>query len=161
MEQENNKKESSQVSNLGGAPIGNNNAESITLQDAIDLVNLAYSKISDDCYFLSKLADECGTYRQKFDYILKKYNDNKVVFNTIKMIYNKCESIVMVRTADGDITPALGIFVLKAYHGLLETSKQTIDHTTNGKEIKQDTAPQINVYQGNAPAFSSSETGVE
>lgn len=39
--------------------------------------------------------------------------------------------------------------------------KDNQDHTTNGKEIKTDIAPQINVYQGNAPSFSSSETEVD
>lgn len=102
---------------------GNKYAEKITLEDAIALAELAYSKISDDCFFLSKLADECGTYRQKFEYILQKFNDDEKVFNTIKRIYNKCESIVMEKTAKGDIVPSLGIFVLKAYHGLMETSK--------------------------------------
>jgi len=119
------------------APKENKNAETCTLEEAIKLVELAYSKIDKDCYFLSKLADECGTYRQKFDYILKKFNYNKIVFNTIKRMYNKCESIVMEKTAKGDIVPALGIFVLKAYHGLLETSKQHVDHTTNGESINK------------------------
>lgn len=114
---------------------GNTNAEKVTLEEAIELAELAYSKISDDCYFLSALADECDTYRQKFEYILEKYNDNKIVFNTIKKIYNKCESIVMKKTAEGDIAQALGIFVLKAYHGLMETSKQQLDHTTDGDKI--------------------------
>lgn len=111
------------------APEGNTNAEKITLEEAIKLVELAYSKISDECYFLSSLADECNTYRQKFEYILKKHNDNEVVFNTIKKIYNKCESIVMSKTAKGEIVPALGIFVLKAYHGLLEVSKQQVEQS--------------------------------
>ena len=115
--------------------LGNKNAEKVTLEDAIELAELAYSKISDDCYFLSKLADECGTYREKFAYILEKFNNNEIVFRTIKKIYNKCESIVMEKTASGDIVPSLGIFVLKAYHGLLETSKQQVDHTTKGEKV--------------------------
>jgi hypothetical protein len=118
-----------------GGTLGNNNAEKVTLEDAIELAELAYSKISDDCYFLSKLADECGTYREKFAYILEKFNNNDVVFRTIKKIYNKCESIVMEKTASGDIVPSLGIFVLKAYHGLMETSKQQVDHTTKGEKV--------------------------
>lgn len=115
---------------------GNKYAEKITREDAIELANLAYSKISNECYFLSKLADECDTYRDKFAYILKKFNDDEEVFRTIKKIYNKCESIVMEKTAKGDIVPSLGIFVLKAYHGLMETSRQHLDHTTNGESVK-------------------------
>ena len=41
----------------------------------------------------------------------------------------------MEKTAKGDIVPALGIFVLKAYHGLIETSKQQVDHTTKGESM--------------------------
>jgi hypothetical protein len=119
------------------APKGNKYAEKVTLEDAIELAELAYSKIDNECYFLSKLADECDTYREKFDYILKKFNDNEEVFRTIKKIYNKCESIVMEKTAKGEIIPSLGIFVLKAYHGLMETSKQQIDHKNDGGKFEQ------------------------
>lgn len=108
---------------------GDKIAEKITLQDARDLVDLAHSKINQECYFLSSLAVECDTYRQKFEYVLKKFNDDEHIFNTIKKIYNKCESIVMEKTAAGDIVPSLGIFVLKAYHGLMETSKQQVEQT--------------------------------
>lgn len=112
---------------------GNKYAEKVTLEDAIELVNKAYELIDDDCYFLSDLADKCGTYRQKFDYLLTKFNDNQQVFDTLKKIYNKCESIVMKKTAKGEIVPSLGIFVLKAYHGLFE--KSAIDVTTQGDKI--------------------------
>lgn len=108
---------------------GNKNAEKIKLEDAISLAEEAYSKISDDCYFLSDLAEQCNTYRQKFEYVLNKFKDDETVFNTIKKIYNKCESIVMKKTAKGDIVPSLGIFVLKAYHGLFETSKVDTSHS--------------------------------
>lgn len=115
---------------------GNKNAEKVTLEEAIKLSELAYSKISNKCFFLSSLADKCGTYRQKFEYVLEKHGDNEIVFNTIKKIYNKCESIVMEKTSSGDITPALGIFVLKAYHGLMEQSKQYVDHSSKGESLK-------------------------
>ena len=121
--------------NLGGAPEGNKNAETCTIEEAYLLVELALESIDEDCYFLSSVAEKCGTYRQKFNYILEKLNNDKVVFNTIKRMYNKCEAIVMEKTAKGDIVPALGIFVLKAYHGLIETSKQQVDHTTKGESM--------------------------
>jgi|SRR5690554_1504144 len=123
--------------NKGGAPIGNDNADKITLEDARNLCLLALDTISDDCYFLSSVAEKCKTYRQKFEYVLKKFDNDEVVFNTIKRMYNKCESIVMEKTAKGEIVPALGIFVLKSYHGLMESSRQQIDHTTNGKDINE------------------------
>lgn len=105
------------------APEGNKNAETITLEDARSLALLALDKVSNECFYLSSVAVECDTYRQKFEYILQKFNYDDIVFNTIKKLYNKCESIVMEKTGKGEITPALGIFVLKAYHGLMETSK--------------------------------------
>lgn len=123
--------------NKGGAPIDNDNADKITLEDAQNLCLLALDTISDDCYFLSSVAEKCKTYRQKFEYVLKKFDNDEVVFDTIKRMYNKCESIVMEKTAKGEIVPALGIFVLKSYHGLMESSKQHVDHTTNGKDIQE------------------------
>ena len=118
---------------------GNKYAEKVTLKDAHELVDLAFSKITPNCFFLSTLAVECDTYREKFAYVLKKFNDDEHVFRTIKKIYSKCESIVMEKTANGDIVPSLGIFVLKAYHGLMESSKQTIEQTNiNTNPISKD-----------------------
>ena len=118
-----------------GAPMENKNAEKITLEDAIELAELAYSKVSASCFYLSSVAEECGTYREKFDYIIKKYNDNEIVFRTIKKMRNKCESIIIEKTGNGEIVPSLGIFVLKAYHGLIESSshehKVSTEHTIN------------------------------
>jgi hypothetical protein len=111
---------------------GNKYAEKVTIEEAIKLAERAYNAVSSDCYFISSVAEECETYRDKFAYILEKFNDDEKVFRTIKRMYNKCESIVMQKTADGDITPALGIFVLKAYHGLMESSRQQIDQNVNG-----------------------------
>jgi hypothetical protein len=115
---------------------GNKAAEKITRDVALELLNKALDIISDDCYFLSDVAEQCETYRQKFDYISTKFADDEIVFDTVKRIYNKCESIVMKKTAEGDIVPSLGIFVLKAYHGLMESSKHYNDHTTDGQPIK-------------------------
>ncbi len=117
---------------------GNKYAEKITLEEARHLAVLALNTVSNNCFYLSSVADKCDTYRQKFEYILKKFNDDEQVFNTIKKLYNKCESIVMEKTGNGDITPALGIFVLKAYHGLMETSKveQTGDLSLTWQENK-------------------------
>ena len=120
------------------APEGNKNADKITLEDAQSLALLALDKVSENCFYLSSVAVECDTYRQKFEYILKKFNSDDIVFNTIKKLYNKCESIVMEKTGKGEIAPALGIFVLKAYHGLMETSKveQTSETTITWAENK-------------------------
>lgn len=108
---------------MTGAPKDNKNAEYLTLDVANAILNKAESVINDECYFISDVADKCDTYREQFHYIAKKFKDNHVVFNTIKRITNKCESIVVKKTAKGEINVALGIFILKSYHSLIETSK--------------------------------------
>jgi len=110
------------------AEIGNKYAEKWTRDKALDLATLAYDTVSEDCFFISEVADKCDTYRDFFTYILKKFNDDEDVFRIIKKMQNKCEMIVTRKTAKGDIVPSLGIFILKAYHGLTETSKQEIRH---------------------------------
>ena len=101
----------------------NKNAEYLTLDVALVILDKAESIVSDDCYFLSDVAEKCNTYREQFNYIAKKFKNNHAVFNTIKRITNKCESIVVKKTAEGKINVALGIFILKSYHSLIETSK--------------------------------------
>ena len=108
---------------MAGAPKENTNAEYLTLEVAMAILEKAESVVSDKCYFLSDVAEKCDTYREQFHYIAKKFKDNHIVFNTIKKITNKCESIVVKKTAEGDINVALGIFILKSYHSLIETSK--------------------------------------
>lgn len=122
--------------------VNNKNAEKWTIEKTIELCEKAVDVISDNCFYLSSVADEVGEYTDLFKYLLNKYKDNPTVFRLIKRMYAKCERIITEKTGKGDITPSLGIFVLKAYHGLIETSKQHIDHTTVGKEI---TSPVWNI----------------
>jgi hypothetical protein len=103
--------------------LNNKNAEWLTKDLAIEILEKAENAISDDCYFLSEVAVKCDTYREQFYYIANKFKEDKIIFNTIKKMTNKCESIVVRKTASGDINVALGIFILKSYHGLIETSK--------------------------------------
>ena len=117
------------------APIGNKNALRWSLEAARDLAQKAYDTVSEDCYFISDVADRCDIYRELFFYLLERYNDDEIVFNTIKRMQNKCEKIVAKKTAEGKIIPSLGIFILKSYHGLSETSKQEIKHEGNGLTI--------------------------
>jgi site-specific recombinase len=105
------------------APEDNKNAEWLTLEVAKSIIDKANEVINDNCYFLSDVADKCDTYREQFYYIAKKFKNDKIVFNSIKRLTNKCESIVVKHTADGKINVALGIFILKSYHSLIETSK--------------------------------------
>lgn len=101
----------------------NKNAEYLTEEVALDIIEKANDVISESCYFLSDVADKCGTYREQFNYIAKKFKDNYTVFNAIKRLTNKCEAIIVKKTASSDINTALGIFILKSYHSLIETSK--------------------------------------
>jgi hypothetical protein len=105
------------------APKGNKYAERITREDALEIANKALSLIDDDCYSLSEVAEKCETYRTKFDYLLRKFNGDQEVFDTIKRMGNKCESILARKALEGKVNPSVGIFILKSYHGLIETSR--------------------------------------
>ena len=113
------------------APLNNNNAGKWTVETARELAEKAYNIVGDDCYLISEVAEKCDTYRDLFLYLLDKYNDDEIVFRTLKRMQNKCEMTIAKKTADGDIIPSLGIFILKSYHGLTETSKQIIEHDIN------------------------------
>lgn len=115
---------------------GNKHAEWLTKDEALSIIDKALSVVSDDCFFLSDVADKCDTYRDQFYYIAKKFNDDKDVFRSIKKITNKCEAIVANKTAKGDINTALGIFILKSYHGLIETSKMQVEGGDDDKPIQ-------------------------
>ena len=119
-----------------GGTLNNNNAEWLTREEALSILDRANSVISNKCYFLSDVAVKCDTYREQFNYIAKKFKKDKVVFNTIKKLTNKCESIVAIKTAEGDINVALGIFILKSYHGLIETSKMQMEGGDDDKPIQ-------------------------
>lgn len=118
------------------APKGSKHAEYLTEDVALAILEKAASVISDECYFLSDVAVECDTYREQFNYIAKKFKDNHLIFNTIKKLTNKCESIVVKKTADGVINVALGIFILKSYHSLIETSKMQLEGGDEDKPLQ-------------------------
>jgi len=118
------------------APKGSKHAEYLTEEVALAILERAESVISDDCYFLSDVAVKCDTYREQFNYIAKKFRSNHIIFNTIKRLTNKCESIVVKKTADGDINVALGIFILKSYHSLIETSKMQLEGGDDDRPIQ-------------------------
>ena len=111
--------------------INNKNAEKWTEEKAVELAELALSKVGPNCYFISKIADECGIYRELFHYLMNKFNDNEIVFNSLKRMYNKAETIIWEKSSAGTIDKTIGIFALKSLHGLFETSKQMIDADIN------------------------------
>jgi len=114
---------------------GNKHAEWLTKEEALSILDKALGVISNKFYLLSDVADKADTYRDQFNYIAKKFKDDKDVFRTIKKMTNKCESIVAEKTADGGINVALGIFILKSYHGLIETSKMQMEGGDKNKPI--------------------------
>ena len=118
------------------APKENKNAEYLTEEVALEILERANNVISEECFFISDVADKCGTYREQFNYIAKKFKNNHVVFNTIKRLTNKCESIVVKKAAKGDINVTLGIFILKSYHSLIETSKMQLEGGDEDKPIQ-------------------------
>ena len=114
---------------------GNKNAEKWTVKEARKLANKALDAVDDETFFISSIAEKCETYRDLFAYLMDKFNDDEVVFRTLKRVYNKCESILWERASQGEIDRTIAIFALKSLHGLMETSKQEIDHTTDGESI--------------------------
>lgn len=117
----------------------NKNAEWLTEEEALKILDKANEVIGDDCYLLSDVAVKCDTYREQFNYIAKKFKENKTVFHSIKKITNKCESIVATKTASNEINTALGIFILKSYHGLIETSKMQHEGGDKDKPLQVNT----------------------
>ena len=117
---------------------GNNNDEKCTLKEATDLANKALEAVDDKCYFISTIAEKCETYRDLFQYLMKKFNNDEVVFRTLKRMYNKCESIIWEKAAKGEVDKTIAIFALKSLHGLMETSKQQIEHKVDLSEISDE-----------------------
>jgi hypothetical protein len=115
--------------------LNNKNAEWLTREEALSIIDRALAVINDECYFLSDVADKADTYKDQFYYIAKKFKGDKVVLRSIKKITNRCEAIVANKTAKGDINVALGIFILKSYHGLIETSKMQYEGGDKDKPI--------------------------
>ena len=120
---------------------GNKNAEKWTVEEARKLAQRALEAVNDDCYFIAAIAEECETYRELFFYLVKKFNDDEAVFNTIKRMYNKCEAIIWKKSAKGEMDKTIGIFALKSLHGLMETSKLITDQ--NVKTIEQATDKEL------------------
>jgi len=116
----------------------NKHAEWLTKIEALSILDRANSVISNECYLLSSVAVECDTYRTQFNYIADKFKDDRDVFDAIKKMTNRCESIVAEKTAEGKINVALGIFILKSYHGLIETSKMQHEGGDKDKPVVVD-----------------------
>ncbi len=120
------------------AEANNKYAETVTKEEAIILANKAIGVIDEDCFFLSHVAEKCDTYRDKFQYILEKFSDDPDVFEIILKMKNKCESILVQKAAKGkEVNPIFGIFVLKSYHNLIETSKLQAEVTDSSQASKK------------------------
>jgi hypothetical protein len=108
---------------------GNKYAEKWTKDATIELIENCQASIKDDCYFLSEVAVAVDQYPELFTYLIQKFEDDADVFQAIKRLYAKVESLITRKTADGKINVALGIFILKSYHNLIETSKLQSEHS--------------------------------
>ena len=117
---------------------GNKYAEKWTVEKARELSQKALEAVSEDCYFIASIAEKCEIYRELFFYLMDKFNDDEEVFNTIKRMYNKCESIIWDKSANGEMDKTIGIFALKSLHGLMETSKLITDQKINNIEQATD-----------------------
>lgn len=138
------------------AEIGNKLAEKWTKEAAIELLDRSLASITDNCYFLSEVCVAVDEYPDLFTYLAKKFEEDEDVFRAIKRLYIKCESVITRKTANGEIVPSLGIFILKAYHNLMETSKVQSEHSGSVNVP----VPQVTVYN-TAPPLASSENEIE
>lgn len=102
---------------------GNKYAEKWNVEQARELATKALNTVSNETYFVSTIAEKCGIYRELFNYLMIKFNDDHEVFNTLKRMYNKCESTLWEKAAAQSIDKTIAIFALKSLHGLFETSK--------------------------------------
>lgn len=125
----------------------NKYAETVTRAAALALAKKALETVSDDCYFLSEVAEKCKTYRTKFVYILQKFSEDPEIKDTIERMYNRCEAILVRKGATNKINPILSIFILKSYHNLIEVNKT---------QHEVDVADLSNAYK---KALSSNEQG--
>lgn len=114
------------------APLGNRYTEKWTKEKTLELLERAFDSVNDQCYFLSEVTVAVGEYVELWSYLTEKFRDEPEVFQAIKRLYSKVESIITRKTADGDIVPALGIFILKSYHNLVETSR--VQQEVSGKD---------------------------
>lgn len=106
---------------------GNKYAEKWKVEDARELAHKAYDAVDEETFFMSTIAIKCDVYRELFGFLLKKFNDDEEVFLTLKKMHTKAESIIWSKSAMGEIDKAVGIFALKALHGLYESSHQIVE----------------------------------
>jgi len=117
-------------------PIGNTNAEKWTLKDAKALFKDALDIVQKDktIVFIGGVAVAQGTYRQAYDYIIKKF-DKEIVFNTIKkQISSILEDRIVKGAISGDYNPTMVIFTLKNNFGWVDSQK--IEQTIKEQEPK-------------------------
>jgi hypothetical protein len=103
---------------------GNKYAEKITREKALEVAQQALDAIDDECFFLDDICDKIGIYRDKFYYILEKFEDDEEITDLLKRAKGRSAAFIQKKAAKGkDVNPVFGIFVLKSVHGFVETSK--------------------------------------
>lgn len=118
-----------------GAPIGNKNAEVWTAEEADNFFDkaiiLAKEKDEQGIYtydFLGEIATECGTYKEIFTHLTKRFSD---LDSKNMLLHSMMESNCYSNTKRGKIKEATGIINLKANHKW----KDRGDYTTNDKDL--------------------------
>lgn len=113
----------------------NKYAEKWTKEEVLSVMYKALKSVNEDCYYLSEVCLASGVYPEWISRMLKKFQDDEQVCQAIKKMQLKCESMITRKTGKGDIVPSLGIFILKSYHNLVETSRveQKVEQEINLK----------------------------
>lgn len=98
-----------------GAPKGNTNAETWTLEEATKFFNDALELSKDKEYdYIGEVAKGLDSYIDVFDYLVSKFPDLEKTKNHIK---RNCEANCFSNSKKGKIREATAIVNLKSNHG--------------------------------------------
>lgn len=118
---------------MAGAPKGNTNADTWTLEDANLLCDkiLEYIVNNKDCYTMGEACIECGEYEDVVKYLQKKFN---IEFPTIKKGREIIKNRIISFSLQNKLSTAMSIFILVNNHGM-----------ENAQSIKQENSGDINI----------------
>ena len=118
---------------ISSSMIGNLNAETYTLEEAIKLFGEALLLSTSEEYdFIGEIAKEQGVYHSLYNYLIEKFPELKPIYNNIK---NNIEANCFRNAKKGDIVPSLAIINLKSNHGWTDRNTTSTDITTGGKPL--------------------------
>lgn len=109
--------------------LNNKNAELWTFEEALNLFNESVIKSKESEYdFIGEIARDLGTYRDVYDYLVKKFDELKPLHKTI---LQNLEANCFSHAKKGKIKEATAIVNLKSNYGWRDRQ----DITTNEKPI--------------------------